>query len=135
MVCHLMHVSHPFDALLSAPARALAALTAARRVAHHFLLLLGWACMGMAHLCMMHVIRGRTRLGHRVHGKEVHQRWGFRSGRRFAPCPRGAGRGKFSAGRPGMGAGCRFTSQEATRHWYPGQARKCGHTFPPPGGS
>ena len=53
------------DALLSAPARAPAALTAARRVAP-FLLLLGWACMGMAHLCMMHVIRGRTRLGHRV---------------------------------------------------------------------
>ena len=34
---------------------------------HRLLLLLGWACMMMAHLCMMHVpIRGRTRSGYMV---------------------------------------------------------------------
>ena len=59
----------------------------------------------------------------------------FRSGRRFASCPRGGGRGKFSAGRPGTGAGCRFTSWEATRNWYQVKQGECGHTFPPPGGS
>ena len=48
---------------------------------------------------------------------------------------RGGGRGKFSAGRPGAGAGCRFTSQEATRHWNQASQGGCGHTFPPPGGS
>ena len=32
-------------------------------------------------------------------------------------------------------AGCRFTSQEATRHRYQAGQGKCGHTFPPPGGS
>ena len=37
------------------------------------------------------------------HRKEVHQRWGFRSGRRFAPCPKGGGKGKCSVGRPGTG--------------------------------
>ena len=60
---------------------------------------------------------------------------GFRSSRRFASCLRGGGRGKFSAGRPDTGAGCRFTSREATRHWYQDRQGKCGHTFPPPGGS
>ena len=54
-------------------------------------------------------------------GTKRGQRWGFQSGRRFAPCLRGGGRGKFSAGRRCTGAGCRFTSQEATRHGY--QAR------------
>ena len=39
------------------------------------------------------------------------QCWGFRSGRRFAPCLRGGGRGKFSAGRRCSEAGCRSTSQ------------------------
>ena len=58
-----------------------------------------------------------------------------RFGRRFAPCLRGGGRGKFSAGRLGAEAGCRFTSREATRHWYQAKQGKCGHTFPPPGGS
>ena len=33
------------------------------------------------------------------------------------------------------GAGCRFTSQEATRHRYQAKQGRCGHTFPPPGGS
>ena len=33
------------------------------------------------------------------------------------------------------GAGCRFTSREATRHRYQASQGKCGHTFPPPGGS
>ena len=33
------------------------------------------------------------------------------------------------------GAGCRFTSREATRNWYQDKQGKCGHTFPPPGGS
>ena len=78
---------------------------------------------------------GRTRLGSGSHGQEEGQRWGFRSGRRFAPCLRGGGRGKFSAGWLGTGAGCRFTSREATRHWYQAKQGKCGHTFPPPGGS
>ena len=32
-------------------------------------------------------------------------------------------------------AGCRFTSQEATRHRYQEGQGRCGHTFPPPGGS
>ena len=45
------------------------------------------------------------------------------------------GRGKISAGRRCTGTGCRFTSQEATRHWYQAKQGKCGHTFPPPGGS
>ena len=58
-------------------------------------------------------------------------------GRRFASCLRGGGRGKFSAGRRCTGAGCRFTSQEATRH-FRNQAGSRGsvwlHTFPPPGG-
>ena len=51
------------------------------------------------------------------------------------PCLRGGGRGKFSAGRPGTGAGCRFTSLVATRHRYQAGQGKCGYTFPPPGGS
>ena len=51
------------------------------------------------------------------------------------PVPEVGGSGKFSAGRPGTGAGCRFTSREATRHWYQDRQEKCGHTFPPPGGS
>ena len=66
------------------------------------------------------------------HGEEVHQRWGFRSGRRFASCLRGGGRGKFSAGRRCTGAGCRFTFQEATRHRNQANQGGCGHTFPPP---
>ena len=37
-------------------------------------------------------------VGHGLGHKES-QRWGFRSGRRFAPCLRGGGRGNFSAGR------------------------------------
>ena len=41
---------------------------------------------------------------------------------------RGGGRGKFSAGRPGAGAGCRFTSQEATRRRYQeGQGKVRSH--------
>ena len=32
-------------------------------------------------------------------------------------------------------AGCRFHSQEATRHKYQVCQGRCGHTFPPPGGS
>ena len=44
-------------------------------------------------------------------------------------------RGKFSAGRRCAGAGCRFSSQEATRHRYQAGQGRCGHTFPPPGGS
>ena len=55
--------------------------------------------------------------------------------RRFAPCLRGGGRGKFSAGWWWSEAGCRFTSKEATRNWYQAGEGKCGHTFPPPGGS
>ena len=68
-------------------------------------------------------------------GRRCYQRWGFRSGRRFASCLRGGGRGKFSAGRRCTGAGCRFTSQEATRHRNQATQGGCGHTFPPPGGS
>ena len=50
------------------------------------------------------------------------------------PCLRGGGRGKFSAGWRCTGAGCRFTSQEATRHRFSRQVHgRCGHTFPPPG--
>ena len=52
----------------------------------------------------------------------------FRSGRRFALCLRGGGRGKFSAGRRCTGAGCRFTSHEATRHRYQAAKGRCGHT-------
>ena len=37
------------------------------------------------------------------HGHKEGQRWGFRSGRRFASCLRGGGRGKISAGRPVAG--------------------------------
>ena len=39
------------------------------------------------------------------------------------------------AGGVRTGAGCRFTSQEATRHWNQASQGRCGHTFPPPGGS
>ena len=42
---------------------------------------------------------------------------------------------KFSAGRRCTGAGCRFTSQVATRSWYQAAKGWCGHSFPPPGGS
>ena len=46
------------------------------------------------------LIRGRTRVGFRVPREgEVFQRWGFRTGRRFASCLRGGDGGKFSAGR------------------------------------
>ena len=50
-------------------------------------------------------------------GTRSSKAWGFRSCRRFAPCLRGGGRGKFSAGQRCTGAGCRFTSQ-ATWHRY-----------------
>ena len=33
------------------------------------------------------------------------------------------------------GAGCRFTSQVANRHRYQECQGRCGHTFPPTGGS
>ena len=69
------------------------------------------------------------------HGHKEGQRWGFQSGRRFASCHRGGGRGKFSASRRCTGAGCRFHSQEATRIRYQACQGRCGHTFPPPGGS
>ena len=58
-----------------------------------------------------------------------------RSDRRFASCRRGGGRGKSSASRRCTGAGCRFHSQEATRRRLLAGQVKCGHTFPPPGGS
>ena len=51
------------------------------------------------------------------------------------PVSGGGDRGKFSAGRRCTGAGCRFTSRKATRHRYKAGQRRCGHTFPPPGGS
>ena len=54
---------------------------------------------------------------------------------RSASCLRGGGRGKFSAGCLFSQAGCRFTSQEATRNWCQAAQGWCGHTFPPPGGS
>ena len=86
----------------------------------HVLLVLLVLCtrVTLCHPCMMcmHKIRGRTRVVFKVPGEEAEQRRGFRSGRRFASCLRGGGRGKFSAGRRCTGAGCRFTSQEATRH-------------------
>ena len=65
----------------------------------------------------------------------MHQRWGFQSGQRFASCLRGGSTGKFSAGWRCTGASCRFHSQEATRHRYQACQGRCGHTFPPPGGS
>ena len=43
--------------------------------------------------------------------------------------------GVNSAGRRCTGAGCRFYSQEATRHRYQACQGRCGHTFPPPEGS
>ena len=61
-------------------------------------------------------------------GEKEGQRKGFRSGRRLAPCRRGGDWGKFSAGRRCTGAGCRFTSREATRRWYPAGKGKCCHT-------
>ena len=74
----------------------------------------------------------------RLQGPHCHkerQRWSFRTGRRFASCLRGGGRGKFSAGRRCAGAGCRFTSRTATSLRYQEGKERCGHTFPPPGGS
>ena len=62
----------------------------------------------LPHPCMLHTIRGRTRLMHMLsHGKVVCQRWRFWSGRRFASCRRGGGRGKFrpAGGRRGQVAG------------------------------
>ena len=47
-------------------------------------------------------------------------------------CVLSQGRGKFSAGRRCTEAGCKFTSQEATRHRYQEGQGRCGHTFPPP---
>ena len=41
-------------------------------------------------------------------------------------CLRGGGRGKCSAGRRCTGAGCRFTSQVATRSWYQAAKGWCG---------
>ena len=43
---------------------------------------------------------------------------GFQSGRRFDPCLRGGGRGKFSAGWHWAVAGCRSRTGKATRHRY-----------------
>ena len=53
----------------------------------------------------------------------------------FPVWPKICVRGKFSSGRRCTGAGCRFHSQEATRHRYQVCQGRCGHTFPPPGGS
>ena len=95
----------------------------------HVLLVLLVLCtrVALCHPCMLHIhiIRGRSQVEEEV----------FRSGRRFASCLRGGGRGKFSAGRRCSGAGCRFHFQEATRHRYQACQGKCGHAFPPPGGS
>ena len=45
---------------------------------------------------------GRLKSGSQV--EEKFQRWGFQTGRRFASCLRGGGRGKFPAGRPVTGS-------------------------------
>ena len=60
---------------------------------------------------------------------------GFRIGRRFAPCLRGGGRGKFSAGWWCTEEGCWSLSRKVTRHRYLEGNGRCGHTFRPPGGS
>ena len=113
----------------------------------HCLLLLCHACLRMTHPCMMEGIQGgaggllpvcKSTSYHLEVGtrrRRGYQKWEFRTGRRFAPCLRGGGRGKFSAGRRCSGAGCRFTSQEATRHWYQAGQGRSGHTFSPPEGS
>ena len=74
--------------------------------------------VALCYPCMMHmhIIRGRTRLAHSVPGGGRGAKRGKQSGRRFLHCPRGGGRGKFSAGRRCTEAGCRFTSWTATRH-------------------
>ena len=87
--------------------------------------------MRAPHPCMLQSIRGRTRAGYRVPREGGVPKVGFP----VAPGLRGGGRGKFSAGRQCTGAGCRFTSRKATRHRYQAGQGKCGHTFPPPGGS
>ena len=96
------------------------------------------AAVAHARSTPMHVVHNSCSDTGRVegpHGKVRFQRWCFWSGRRFASCLRGGGRGKFSAGRRFSGAGCRFTSQEATRHRCQAGQGRCGHTFPPPRGS
>ena len=125
------------DALLAAPARAPAAFTAARRVAPSS------AVVG---------------LGMRGDGSPVHDAcsnsWSdtvrvkgptgtrrvkggvSRLAEDLRPCPRGGGSGKFSAGRlvvRGQVAGSLPGRQPGT-----GTRQcqgRCGHTFPPPGGS
>ena len=47
----------------------------------------------------------------------------------------GGGRGKFSASRLCTGAGCWSLTRKATRHRCQAVKGRCGHTFPPPGGS
>ena len=77
LVCHPMHVSHTLmRCLLLLLVHLLPSLL--HVVLHRLLLLLGWACTMMAHLCMMHVpIRGRTRLGFRVPRAQGGSKVGF----------------------------------------------------------
>ena len=64
------------------------------------------------------------------HGHKEGQRWGFRSGRRFASCLRGGGRGKFSAGRRCTEAGCRFHSPGGNQAQVPGVSGKVRSHLP-----
>ena len=106
------------DAMLSAPARAPAAALVARSLAPSSSAV--GLCMH-AHGSLVHdacsnswsdtVRKGPT-------GRRCTKGGVSGPGRRFAPCLRGGGRGKFSAGWLGTGTGCRFISWEATGHWY-----------------
>ena len=120
------------DALLVAPARAPAALTAARRVASFSAVVgLGMHDDGLSvHDASSNPWSDTVRVYRVPQAQGGYRRWGFWSGLRFASCLRGGGRGKFSTGRRCTAAGCRFTSQEATRHRYQARSREVWSHLP-----
>ena len=120
LTIHEFMVSHLVFVLARCPALLLVLLLHRLRLVFvpavvHCLLLLCHACLWMSHPCLMQGIQG-VPVVHCLCANPPGptRRKGSKggvSGRRFASCPRGGGRGKFSAGRRCTGAGCRFTSR------------------------
>ena len=78
-------------------------------------------------------IRGRTRLMHVVPRERCVPKVGFRSGRRFASCLRAGVNFRQPGGVRWQVAGSLPGRQPS--HRYQAVEGRCGHTFPPPGGS
>ena len=87
------------------------------------------ACPWMIHPCMLHTIRGRTRVGFRVPREGGEPKVGV------PVRPKICALSQHSAGRRCTEAGCRFNLWTATRHRNQTRWWLCGDTFYPSGSS